>query len=325
MELKTVFSRPCKMLALGIVVLLAICLAGFTTAKKQIIILADGQSHTLETRALKPLTALEEAGIKLNENDGYFVVNKPRVEAGAIIEVVRAMPLIVWQDGTETEYSIGRGTVREALQALNIDFREKIVYPALDTKPVAGMEITVVSKKASLKEEREAVPFAIERRPDSHLARGEQKTLVGGEDGEKIVKAYYVDVNGQTVKRVVGETVVRESKNEIVAIGSGLTIETSRGATHYRERMLVEATAYSHGDGSGHGVTSIGLAPRRGIIAVDPDIIPYWTKVYIPGYGFAVAGDTGGAMVGKRIDLFMDTYNEAISFGRRNVELYILE
>ena len=64
---------------------------------------------------------------------------------------------------------------------------------------------------------------------------------------------------------------------------------------------------------------------EHGIIAVDPHVIPYGTRVYIPGYGFAVAGDTGGAIVGNRIDLFMDSYHDAISFGRRNVEMYILE
>ena len=64
---------------------------------------------------------------------------------------------------------------------------------------------------------------------------------------------------------------------------------------------------------------------KHGIIAVDPHVIPYGTRVYIPGYGFAVAGDTGGAIIGNRIDLFMDSYHDAISFGRRNVEMYILE
>ena len=67
------------------------------------------------------------------------------------------------------------------------------------------------------------------------------------------------------------------------------------------------------------------LVPVRGIVAVDPHVIPYYTKMYVPGYGVAMAGDTGGAIVGNRIDLFMDSYEEAINWGRRDVEVYILE
>ncbi|MDD6164390.1 MAG: 3D domain-containing protein, partial [Anaerovibrio slackiae] len=60
------------------------------------------------------------------------------------------------------------------------------------------------------------------------------------------------------------------------------------------------------------------------IVAVDPDVIPLGTKVYIPGYGTAVAADTGGAIRGNKIDLCMESYGEAINFGRRSVEVYIL-
>ena len=85
-----------------------------------------------------------------------------------------------------------------------------------------------------------------------------------------------------------------------------------------------EATAYTWGGGaSGH--TSVGLWPKRGIVAVDPRVIPYYTKLYIPGYGMAIAGDTGGAIVGTRIDLFMDSLYECYQWGRRDVEIYILE
>ena len=54
-------------------------------------------------------------------------------------------------------------------------------------------------------------------------------------------------------------------------------------------------------------------------------MIPYYTKMYIPGYGMAIAGDTGGAIVGHRIDLFMESLYECYQWGRRDVEIYILE
>lgn len=325
MDQKTIFNRPYKMLALGFFLILALCLLGFAAAKKQISILADGQTITLETRAMSPESALKEAGITLAENDGYFVVNKKRLEEGSTIKVVRAMPIKVWVAGESKEYSIGRGTVKEVLQALNIDYRDCTVYPSLHAKPVPGMEINILDSDTRIEEERRSIPFETERRPDTHLDFGEEKVLAAGKNGEKVVAVSYTDINGKMVKRELGETITVEPQSQIVAVGTNKTVETSRGKVGYRMVKTMEATAYTLEDGDGTGVTSIGLIPKHGIIAVDPQVIPYGTRVYIPGYGFAVAGDCGGAIIGDRIDLFMDSYYDAISFGRRNVEMYILE
>ena len=60
-------------------------------------------------------------------------------------------------------------------------------------------------------------------------------------------------------------------------------------------------------------------------MAVDPRVIPYYTKLYIPGYGIAMAGDTGGAIRGNRLDVFMHVWHRAIQWGRRTLDVYILE
>ena len=67
------------------------------------------------------------------------------------------------------------------------------------------------------------------------------------------------------------------------------------------------------------------MMAQRGVVAVDPSVIPLGTRLYIPGYGMAVAADTGGAIVGDRIDLCMESYGEAMDFGRRTIKVYILE
>lgn len=89
--------------------------------------------------------------------------------------------------------------------------------------------------------------------------------------------------------------------------------------------VYVSATAYSAYDpGCGH-YTASGTRLRRGVIAVDPSFIPLGTRVYIPGYGEAVAEDTGGAVIGNIIDIAFDTHEEALAFGRQDLEIYILE
>ena len=89
--------------------------------------------------------------------------------------------------------------------------------------------------------------------------------------------------------------------------------------------VYVEATAYSPFDPGAGTHTARGNLVRRGIIAVDPRFIPLGTRVYIPGYGEAIADDTGGAIVGNRIDIAFDTYGEAMHFGRQHLEIYILD
>lgn len=93
--------------------------------------------------------------------------------------------------------------------------------------------------------------------------------------------------------------------------------------------MVVEATGYTAGYEStgknpgdpGYGVTATGTRARRGTVAVDPSVIPFGTKMYIPGYGYGVAEDTGGAIKGNRIDLFFDDVDEALQWGRKSVSI----
>lgn len=67
------------------------------------------------------------------------------------------------------------------------------------------------------------------------------------------------------------------------------------------------------------------MIARPGVVAVDPNVIPLGSRLYIPGYGMAIAADTGGAIRGNRIDLLMDSYDAAMNFGRQSVEVYVLE
>ncbi len=90
--------------------------------------------------------------------------------------------------------------------------------------------------------------------------------------------------------------------------------------------FTVRATAYTSDprENGGWNVTAIGTKIRRGVIAVDPRVIPLRTRVYVEGYGFATAEDTGGAIKGNRIDVVMDTKRQSRNWGVRNVKIYIL-
>ena len=100
------------------------------------------------------------------------------------------------------------------------------------------------------------------------------------------------------------------------------TFKKSRKPSSYKKTIDMEATAYTSQESGSY--TARGHALRRGYVSVDPNVIPLGTEVYVEGYGYAVADDTGGDIVGHRIDVAMDSYDEAIQFGRRTVKVYIL-
>ncbi len=131
---------------------------------------------------------------------------------------------------------------------------------------------------------------------------------------------------------VVSSTVVLTSRPRIVADGIGyspLAAFEAHGVVRmgYIARGVLEmvATAYTASCSGCDGMTAIGRRAGYGIVAVDPRVIPLGTRLYIPGYGPAIAGDTGGSIIGHRIDLGFDSVRDAMLFGRRAVKVYRLK
>jgi 3D (Asp-Asp-Asp) domain-containing protein/peptidoglycan hydrolase CwlO-like protein len=101
------------------------------------------------------------------------------------------------------------------------------------------------------------------------------------------------------------------------------------GLTLVGEWDMVATAYYAFGRGgndiNGNGITAIGLRARKGIIAVDPRVIPLGTRIYIPGYGEALAADTGGWIKGNRVDLCFESREECYRYGRRRIKIYLIE
>ncbi len=165
------------------------------------------------------------------------------------------------------------------------------------------------------------------------LAPGSSKIIARGRPGLAQVRVQYAQRDGGPVRqRILSTTLIRKANPRIVAQGvspatlaafeaHGLLqmVSVARGAI----QML--ATAYTAGSAGGGGMTASGRRAGYGIVAVDPRIIPLGTRLYIPGYGMAIAGDTGGDIVGNRIDLGFDSLRGAMLFGRRDVTVYRLK
>lgn len=106
------------------------------------------------------------------------------------------------------------------------------------------------------------------------------------------------------------------------------TVETVKsGELNYSKVLTMDATSYTDdpAENGGYSTTRMGTPLRYGVVAVDPSVIPLGTKLYVEGYGYAVAEDTGGAIKGNRIDVCYTDKAKAHAFGRRNVKVYILK
>ena len=233
-------------------------------------------------------------------------------------------PVSLQRFGVAKEFTTHHGTVGEVLQDMNINLDGRTVYPPLETKITDGMIIHVLARKSFLSREEVEVPFGTQVINDAEMAFGAKKVEKEGVKGKDLVTYENITRPGREQKIELDRQRIAEPVNEIVRQGVAQSILTPDGYVKYKKKIYGEATAYTWGGGA-TGHTSIGLWPKRGIVAVDPRVIPYYTKLYIPGYGMAIAGDTGGAIVGTRIDLFMDSLHECYQWGRRGVEIYILE
>jgi len=248
--------------------------------------------------------------------------NKTETLAGQ--SVIQQKPVRLHHFGLAKEFTTHQGTVGEVLQDMKINLDGRTVYPPLETKITDGMVIHVLARKSFLSREEVEVPFGTQTINDAEMAFGAKKVEKEGVKGKDLVIYENITRPGREQKIELDRQRVLEPVNEIVRQGVAQSILTPEGYVKYKKKIYGEATAYTWGGGA-TGHTSIGLWPKRGIVAVDPRVIPYYTKLYIPGYGMAIAGDTGGAIVGTRIDLFMDSLHECYQWGRRDVEIYILE
>jgi uncharacterized protein YabE (DUF348 family) len=219
-----------------------------------------------------------------------------------------------------------------AEQQISLDPNDE-VRPALTAAVPENGVVKVTRVMKWQRTEKRVIPVTTERRIDFNLNPGSSKVLAKGKPGMREVVVSFVQRDGGSITATVihSRTLVKPHAR-IVDVGIGEYAAFERYAEHgidHTSRLAASAldmiaTAYTAGCYGCSGITAIGRPAGHGIVAVDPSVIPLGTRLYIPGYGFAIAGDTGGAIRGNRIDLGFDSYSDAIRFGRREVTVYRL-
>jgi uncharacterized protein YabE (DUF348 family) len=291
--------------------------------QKEVAIVIDGRTQLVYTFKGNVGEILKEAQVVLYPKDNLWPTPSNVVLDKGVIRIVRAVPVTVVADGKSSKVITVPVTVGKALKLAGIslgkfDFSSK----PLAAKIAANETIKITRVTRAFIKRRAVLSSYEERRPDPTLEKGITHLVRNGETGvgEKTVRITYQD--GKEVDRAIVESkVIKKPVSRLIAMGTISSVSRGGARVNFERAVVVEATAYTH-TGSN---TASGAYPEVGMIAVDPDVIPMGSKVYVEGYGFARAKDTGGDIRGNRIDLFMDSYSQAIHWGRRTVKVYVVD
>ncbi|CDZ99558.1 Cell wall-binding protein YocH precursor [Metalysinibacillus saudimassiliensis] len=312
---------------------------------KKFVIAVDGEEKEVWTTEEKVADILADADVTVTEHDKLSVGLDEQLAEGQAISIDKAFGIVL-VDGNKKEQKIWstKQTVADVLKQNNVKLNE---FDRLNTKETAlvapGSKVAITRVEKKVDTVQEEIDFAVEQKNDANLAKGEQKVVAEGAKGT-IERTYeVVTENGKIVaKNLQKENVTKEPTKKVVAIGTkeapkAAPVTVSRGATSTNDtsgapaggrEFYVEATAYTAYCDGCSGITATGIDIRSNpgikVIAVDPNVIPLGSRVWVEGYGYAIAGDTGGVIKGNIIDLLVSSKEEAANWGRRQVRIKVL-
>jgi 3D (Asp-Asp-Asp) domain-containing protein len=296
----------------------------------------DGIPEPIETRAVTVDDLLIECGIARAPEDALSEDPAAALSDGETVAYRAAVPVTLVVDGIARDVRSPAATVRELLAAQAVATRPRDrVVPQLASALASDAIVRVTHVTAWTERTRVAIRAGTRHVSDVGLAIGTSRVVAPGANGTKEI-TYLVSQPDPLLparRAKIAVRVLRRPQPRIVADGIGeyaafAAVErqgldgTEKLA---RAALTMIATAYTANCSGCSGYTATGRRAGHGIVAVDPRIIPLGTYLYIPGYGRALAGDTGGAIRGNRIDLGFNSNADAMSFGRRPIVVYVLK
>ena len=208
-----------------------------------------------------------------------------------------------------------------AYEDINIKHKEELglLEEELEKETTKSLE----EKKDLLKEKRE-----LQKELEEKIANLEEEGKAK-EDELKTLKNKNDELSGE-IRELKKDNASRGGRGRSVAKDNAKSNNKPDLGVGKKGKLLgtFVATAYDdspESQGKWVGKTASGMKPQVGVIAVDPKVIPLGTKLYVEGYGNCIAGDTGGAIKGRRVDLFMNTRKECYNWGRKSVKVYLRE
>lgn len=313
-------------------------------AAKDITVTIDGKETGYSTTAETIAAFFEENNLMFTEEDELSHNISSKIEDGLHIDVTTAFEVEIQNGNNKTTVMTTGATVKEIIEKAEVsydqDSKDKIT-PSLDEEVEKGDKIEVVRVTEEEKVVEESIDFETQTKEDSSLPKGEEKVITEGKNGQ-VTKTYMVTMeNGDEVDRELINEVVEDSVAKVIAVGTKEPKAQQASSNHTNhsskntssgsngKTLSMKASAFTASCSGCSGVTATGINlssnPNMKVIAVDPNVIPLGTKVHVEGYGEAIAGDTGGNIVGNRIDVHVPSSSDAYAWGVRTVEVTILD
>ncbi len=277
---------------------------------------------------------LNQEGIVIGAHDALSPSTDTPLKQDTIIQIKRGFQVSLSVAGKDQKVWTLPMTVKDFLsqQKVTLGSQDK-VEPSLSSTIQEGSHILVTRVTTNKKVVKESVDYKVIKRTDSNLTKGNSRVIQNGSKGLR-EKTYLVTYeNGKEVKRdLIKTSISKAPKNKIVEVGTKVvhhSYSSSRSLESSGGVKAMNSTAYTASCRGCSGYTTTGINlnahPDSKIIAVDPSVIPLGTKVYVSGYGYAVAADTGRAIKGDRIDIYFSSKSEARRWGRRHVSVRIIK
>ncbi|MEH7444705.1 ubiquitin-like domain-containing protein [Bacillus sp. JJ1122] len=299
---------------------------------KQVEVIQDQEQKTYWTAADTVKDFLTEQNIVLNEHDQLNLNPDAKLKKDMKIAIQRAFPLKLVVGGKKQDVWSTSTTVADFLSQQGITLNKlDRVEPELKQTVTKNAVINVIRVEKVTDVVEEPINYAVITKNDSNLEKGKQKVVTEGQEG-LLSKHYEVVLeNGKEVSRkLVSEKKMKEKQDKVVAMGTKVLVaQVSRGSSEPAgKEIYVSSTAYTANCNGCSGYTATGMNlranPNAKVIAVDPRVIPLGTKVYVEGYGYAIAADTGSAIKGFKIDVFFPSKSDAFRWGSKRVKIKIL-
>lgn len=311
---------------------------------KHVEVIEAGKTTYISTFNTEAAQILKKGGIATTPYDKIIFSGFENNQA--TIKVIPAFKVSVTADKKTTDVMIAQGTVSDALAIAKVTAgTEDIVSPSLTANVKKGDTILVKRVTYETKTTLKPISFATETQTTTLLRKGAQQQLCDGKNGQTaiITKIKYIDGTA-TQQQTISTTVSAKPVNRQLLVGtaastpvsklngpSGLRLNANGVPTSYARCITGLATAYSARRGA---LTDSGRRAGVGYVAVNPNVIPYGSRLYIMSpdgsfvYGSAIAADTGTFVndgSGIATDLYFSTYAESCRFGERTVNIYVLK
>ncbi len=326
------------------IIALAACLVMVigVTGRKQVTIIDKDREVIVSTIRSNMDSVLKAANIELSQSDVVVPSKDTKLTDGLIINIVRADQHEISVDDHVISHSTTLKTVGEIIADAGVELDAvDLVYPSRGVEVSGPVSIEVIRVTEDVIESTLAMPYGTIIEVSSDLEAGETVRMQTGQNGEKIMKYRVIYEDGEEIRReLIEESVTVEPIPEKLQRGRENLYVTSRGRPlRYQKVYIMRATAYDlsfqscgkYPDHPEYGITYSGTQARPGVVAVDPRVVKLGSKLYIesmdrmPDYGFAKAEDTGSAIKGNRVDLFIENRTQALRYGVRTVKVYVLE